>query len=124
MTKSFACPIASTIDAPQSPKPTSRGAYPAADARFLQPVADGIGGSLIGDGVADEDVVGHAAASFGPERSRPKGIKCQNSSKAKAIRFVPGQLLLARRAYRAATNGKLSSPGLPSLPRPARQAST
>jgi hypothetical protein len=38
MTKSFACPIASTIDAPQSPKPTSRGAIqqrmPASSSRW------------------------------------------------------------------------------------------
>jgi hypothetical protein len=62
--------------------------------------------------------VGHAAASFGPEQSRPKGIKCQISSKAKAIRLVLGQLLLARRTYLAAKKGKPSSPGLPSLPGP------
>jgi hypothetical protein len=65
---------------------------PAADARFLQPVADGIGRCLVGDGVADEDVVGQAAVSCEPERSRPEGIECQNSAKAKAIHRMPGQL--------------------------------
>src|SRR5271165_6845243 len=81
--------------------------YPAADARFLQPVADGIGGSLIGDGVADEDVVGHAAASFGPERSRQKVSNVKIPQKPRPFALCLAAFL-ARRAYRAAMNGKLS----------------
>ncbi|TPV98470.1 MAG: hypothetical protein USCAAHI_02119 [Beijerinckiaceae bacterium] len=43
------------------PKTDIARGNPATYARCLQPVADGVGRSLIGDGVADEDVVGQAA---------------------------------------------------------------
>ncbi len=69
---------------------------PAADARFLQPVADSVGHGLVGDGVADENVVGQAALACEPERSRPKAIQCQNSAKAKAIRRAAGRKTYSR----------------------------